>query len=159
AQRLGRRRGPPVRLAAFMTSRAAVTIGMLFLALSVSCNSPQKEVERGEQLAMQHNMKEAAAAFDRAIRSDSSLVRAWIGRGQVALLTNAGDAAARAFHQAATLDPKNEVAWLGLARADRRLQLHREAIDAYNHAIAIAPDDGMPYYELATLNAENNASE
>ena len=135
---------------------ASVAFGLIVVAGSLSCGGAQKEVERGERLATQQKFPEAQAAFDCAIRSDSASVRAWIGRGQVALLTRRGPDAVSAFKRAVALDPRSEVGWLGLARSDKLLSLNREAIDAYQHAIALAPDDGMPDYELASIYQDAN---
>lgn len=137
--------------------RAAwVVPGLVALALAGACGHAKKDIAEAEKLATQGKFLEARAAFERAIRGDSSAVAAWIGRGQICMLTGAPDLALQSFERAVKLDPASEIAWLGLARSNRRMMLTREAIDAYQHAMTLAPEDGMPYYELATLHAENN---
>jgi len=111
------------------------------------------------------NERDAASRFDRALQTDSSYVPALIGKGQVMLELDRDADALASFEAALAKDPsltdiRSRVDVLKfrstqdmLARAKSAADARRwdEAASIYRQAIAMSPDSGFLYRDLAAV--------
>lgn len=83
-------------------------------------------------------LDEALQAADRAIGIDATAVAAWIVRGNCQKATGQLDKALNSYRKANQLRPTAE-GWFKAGQIHLEIQLPREAIDAFDHAIKLAP--------------------
>jgi tetratricopeptide (TPR) repeat protein len=91
--------------------------------------------ERGEAL------DKAAAAFRRAVETDSKVWEAWHNLGVLHFADGDDDAATEAFGKALEVNPAHMASLLGRAEAHRRAGRTREARTDYESAVAQSPPD------------------
>ena len=118
---------PPVNAEAM----SAFDEGMRWLRAAEKKNAR----ERGEAL------DKAAAAFRRAVETDSKVWEAWHNLGVIHFADDDDDAAAEAFGKALGVNPAHMPSLLGRAEAHRRAGRTREARTDYESAVAQSPPD------------------
>jgi tetratricopeptide (TPR) repeat protein len=91
--------------------------------------------ERGEAL------DKAAAAFRRAVETDTKVWEAWHNLGVIHFADGDDDAAAEAFGKALEVNPAHMASLLGRAEAHRRAGRTREARTDYESAVSQSPPD------------------
>src|SRR5262249_35638245 len=116
--------------------------------------------------------KAALARFDRAIERSPTYASALIGRGEALVALNRDADAAAAFEAALAVDPsladvrrrvdvlrfRAMERGLGAARQAARSGKPEDAVRAYQRAIAMSPDSGLLYRELAAVEQQSGDS-
>src|SRR5579883_683478 len=95
--------------------------------------------------------KEALAAYNEALRLNSSLSQAWYGKAHVLLSWKRYEEALRSCDEALRLDPAFSWAWYMKGNALAGLNRSEEALDAYDQALRLDPTFSWAWYEKAAV--------
>ncbi len=90
----------------------------------------------------------ATAAYDRIPRDDPAFLSAELGRAAALVEADRVDAAIEAMQQLAKSNPEATVVWITLGDTLRRVERYREAIPAYDAAIALFNADKTGLWPL-----------
>ena len=88
---------------------------------------------------LEERWQDALKSFDRAIRLDPQLVKAYVKRGNAYDELGQPERAIEDYNEAIRLDPQYAEAYNNRGIACRRLVQHERAIDDYSEAIRINP--------------------
>ncbi len=86
--------------------------------------------------------------LDEAVAIDPECAQCWADRAFVAQAMGEPGTAVKDFNAALTLEPRHFIAWFGLGNVMRSLNRDKEALDAYERALAL-----HPFFEAARQNA------
>ena len=171
AERRGRRRSTPAAAAA-TTSTAAAMLLLLSLATPRAARADGGG-EEGDRLYRAAQYKEAAAAYERAIRTSGDSPRLEYNLGTALMAAGKTDEAIAALERAAStardLDLRYRAIFnLGLiylrqgraAKGEDAAQAYAAAVDAYKRALRLRPDerDAKWNYELANQKRKQSGS-
>lgn len=102
----------------------------------------------GEMLRLMHRFGEARQAYQDALKLSRRAATQHYLRGQLALCEQQYQQAAKEFGAAAAAEPANAIHWHALARAHLGAGQPQEALQAYDQALQLNPDD-----RVALLNS------
>jgi tetratricopeptide (TPR) repeat protein len=94
---------------------------------------------RGNVLLQMGRAREAAQAFEEAVRRDATMSGAWCNLGYCQMLEGEFAPALRSCDQAARLAPEDAQVWLNRANALCELQRPEEALRSAERALELAP--------------------
>ncbi len=116
--------------------------------------------ENGDKLKANNQMKHAEIEYGNALKFDESSARGNYGMAKVFLETGRmekGKSILKKLSKLETVFEKENKHLFNEIGIDLRKQgLHAEALDHYNKAISIDPEDAGLYYNLARLHKETN---
>jgi tetratricopeptide (TPR) repeat protein len=112
-----------------------------------------REVERnralneGNTLLKSGRENEALAAYDQALKADSTFARAWYGKGLALRKLRRPQEAVLAYKAAIRHDPKDPQAYFALGNIYTDLEKYNDAVGVYDQAVAIDPKLSKAYYQ------------
>ena len=116
---------------------------------------PQYYLYRGSQ-QLESQPKAALNSFERALRLQHKLAKAWVGKGNALLALNSPQSALEAYERATSVYPSSAAAWEGKGDVFSYLGNLDRAITTYNKALELKPEDtatevkqGKTLYQLS----------
>lgn len=116
---------------------------------------PQYYIYRGSQ-QLESQPKVALNSFERALRLQHKLAKAWVGKGNALLALDSPQSALEAYERATSVYPKSAAAWEGKGDVFSYLGNLDRAITTYNKALELKPEDtatevkqGKTLYQLS----------
>jgi tetratricopeptide (TPR) repeat protein len=125
---------------AFFTGNAYYAIGSAFSA-----------EQHGEAVAYYDS---AVSAYRRAVRSDSTMSKAWVNMGLAYEAKGARGDASKSFHSAIAVNPRDVLAYCHLGYVEQQSGNVAEAIGLYQQALAIDANCAQAHYNLGLAFAE-----
>ena len=120
----------------------------------------KKHAENGKRLEEQNEMKQAELEYGNALKFDEKSARANYGIAKVYLETGKTDKGKNALKNLTKLETvfekENKHLFNEIGIDLRKQKLYQEALDYYNKAISIDPEDEALYYNLARLHKDSN---
>lgn len=110
-------------------------------AAGIAYDDPRPELWRGLTLIELSRQLEAINAYASSIRRDRTYMLAYLNRGLAYLATNEPGKAEFDFNLAIRQQPKDARAWSNRGVAQARQGRYREAIESYETALGISPND------------------
>jgi tetratricopeptide (TPR) repeat protein len=121
------------------------------IALSPTC--AEAYFNRGSVHYSQGRLDQAIADLDKAIQINPTFAPAYDNRGCARKDKGDRSGAIRDFEEALKLDPRDTVARVNRARACAS-ERPQQALEDFNAALAITPDDGALYFERGALHRD-----
>ena len=118
-------------------------------AESAAPGDAEPHVELGVLLTLVGNESDARTAFERARQIHPRHAQATVGLAHLAAQDGDLDAALALFQEAAESDPRLFAAHYGIAGVQLRREQYARAVQAYEKALAIEPDDAFTLAELS----------
>lgn len=120
----------------------------------------KKHAESGDRLKEQNEMKQAEMEYGNALKFDEKSARANYGLAKVLIETGRKDDGKIRLKKLAQMDnvfeKENKHLFNEIGIDLRKQKLYDEALDYYNKAISIDPDDEALHYNLARLHKDCN---
>jgi tetratricopeptide (TPR) repeat protein len=111
--------------------------------------SAEMHFQRGRQLFNVRKYEEALVAFEEAVATDPTFVRAYAGKANALTVLGRLDEALRACEEAVRLDPSYPVIYTMRGAVFRAQGREREANADYELAEKLGPDDPLVHFNYA----------
>lgn len=145
------------------SARAAACREFLNSGKGTQREKAQAATSLGFQLQFLERFADATAAWDEAIVIDDNYAEPYIAKGEWLLLANDPLGALALFNTGAANDSRNIRAFVGLGRASFELGNHKNAVAAFEKAVALDPaNEEANYYMgrvLETVGAFSRAAD
>lgn len=105
----------------------------------------------GQSFRSENNHALATAGYDAALERNPGRIEAMLSRGILALQHESPRAALEFLKQATELEPNNHQAWHALGHACAAAKLDLRAIEAFQRAVALAPDHLSYAFDLIDI--------
>jgi Tfp pilus assembly protein PilF len=140
----------------FSFGRAAAARSALAKGLARSPRNAQAVTLEGFALSAQNRIGQAYDRFDQAIRIDSALGNAWLGRGLCRIHRGQTKAGLRDLETAAALEPNRALLRSYLGKAFDQANDLRRAAHELDRARELDPNDPTAWLYLALLDQQEN---
>lgn len=138
----------------FSFGRTKAALAYLSQGLELTPNNAQAYSLRGFMLSDWNCMDEARASFEYAIRLDSALGTAWLGRGLCDIRRGNTEAGRRDLQTATILEPNRSLFHSYLGKAANQIGNNKAALEDIEFAKKLDPADPTPWLYSALIHQE-----
>jgi len=147
--------------------KTRLVIALLGIAMLTACtfaqeNTPGYWLKKGYELSLNGSDEGALQAYEKALQIDPENSLAWINKANVLYRLNRTSESSQAYHKALEItdkmieaDPKNVTLWLGKGILLNNVGDIEGAVEAFDNASKIDPEDDMAWKMKGVLLARD----